>query len=125
MTIGNTDTRGPTADDWARFESLRQRLLDAIGRDLALDGHCKTYEGEISITTPSYFVERNPGDYEIQHMRAEDERWSIVVHCYVFGDSRHEQLYGATLGDALDKLAAYVISAETGVAEDEAETLTS
>lgn len=83
-----------TADEYARFEKLRADLFDAIALSLSKDGHCKHYEGRLTIVFPHYFHERAGDDVN---------QWQIQLDCYVIGPSRHYDWDGATFLEALQK----------------------
>ncbi|MGE3278055.1 MAG: hypothetical protein AB7O67_23330 [Vicinamibacterales bacterium] len=83
---------------FARFMALRADLHTAIGAALARDGHCKPYEGLMSIVAPNFFdvASKNPNG------------WAVTLDCYVVGPSRHYTWTGATLEDAVTKAEADV-----------------
>jgi hypothetical protein len=73
--------------DMERFLQLRDELFVAIGHELSIDSHCKTYEGSMSIVWPCYF----------------EDGFVIKLDCYVVGPSRHYDWSGETFEEALDK----------------------
>jgi hypothetical protein len=77
-----------SADDLARFETLRADLFDTIRQCLERDGHCKHYEGRFAIQLPDYFG---------------NEQWGLFLDCYVVGPSRHYEWWGASFAEALVK----------------------
>lgn len=88
--------------NWNKFFTLRKRVFDAIKRiveDPEDDGHHKSYEGAME-------VEFSFGDY----FTSEDERTldcvGIKFHCYLLIDGRHEEWWGKTFEEALDKAEA-------------------
>lgn len=85
MTVGQLD----------RFGALRADLFDEIRLRLALDGHCKSYEGTFSFVFPNYFDDR-----ETERTR---EAWGIRLDCYVVGPSRHYDWWGVDFGHALQR----------------------
>ena len=74
-----------------RFYALRQYVFDNIKLELAIDSHCKSYEGAMAIHFPDYFDGRMC------------EPWAITLDCYVFGPSRHYRWAGDTFLIALEK----------------------
>jgi len=80
-----------------RFLKLRQLTLDAVGRALKRDGHCKSYEGtfEIVVCYPNYFEERLDNLGELVYI--------ITLHCYVLGPGRHYDWRGKAFKEALKK----------------------
>ena len=86
-----------SAGDYARFETLRADLFDALARALSRDGHSKSYEGTFRIQFPGYYEARKVV------MEASDEPWGIFLDCYVIGPSRHYEWWGATFADVLQK----------------------
>lgn len=84
-----------------RLMGLRLKLFDAIGRALAEDGHCKSYEGTFSIRCPNYF----------EHIGKEvgDAFWAVGLDCYVVGPSRHYEWTGRTLTEAVSKAESDVM----------------
>lgn len=75
-----------------RLIALRQRLFDAIGRQLARCGDCKIYEGRFAINLPNYFERHD-----------ENNAWRVELDCYVIGPSRHYEWRGDTLAEAVEK----------------------
>lgn len=70
-----------------RVQLLREKLFDAIDECLKLDGHCKWYEGRISLVFPHRF----------------DDEYKIVLDCYLIGPSRGHQWLGLSFSECLDK----------------------
>jgi hypothetical protein len=89
-----------TAQEAARFDTLRTRLYDAIGHALEQDGHCKSYEGEWEVTLcfPNYWNKNDQPSV------------SLKLHCYVVGPSRHYEWDGKTFTEALDAAEVDVMS---------------
>ncbi len=56
----------------------RRRLFRCIARELAIDDHCKPYEGAVAIRLPNYFDDRDGS-----------QRITITLDCYVIGPLRH------------------------------------
>ena len=82
--------------DMMRFKALRSKVFKAIAAQLAIDSHCKSYEGtfEVVMGWPDYF--------EDEQMTAQP--WvHIILHCYVLGPARHYEWKGRTFAEALDK----------------------
>lgn len=77
-----------------RFFELRQRIFADIKKELEEDGHCKSYEGALTISQefPCYFDQDK------------DPYYVIELHCYVIGPSRHYKFNGKTLNECIDKL---------------------
>lgn len=77
-------------DEIVAFQELRVVTFEAIRRSLALDGHCKSYEGAFQIQLPDYFdAERGAPWVQLR------------LDCYVLGPTRHYQWRGDTLGQAV------------------------
>jgi hypothetical protein len=91
---------GPTPDEWTRFMSVRGELFAAIAASLAENGHCKSYEGALSIALPNYFEDKATSDDYGWH-RA--DAWSITCHCYLVGPNRHYRWAGKKFSEALNK----------------------
>lgn len=72
-----------TTEEYKRFNDLRQKVADAIKRELEEDPYCKSYEGtwELTACYPNYFDD-NTGT-------APASLCQIVLHCYVLGPHRH------------------------------------
>lgn len=82
-----------TALQMARLADLRADLFVELGELLALDDHCKHYEGAFSVHFPNYFEAR----------AGEGNGWQITLDCYLVGPSRHYEWSGDTFGDALER----------------------
>lgn len=89
--------------NWKRFFALRRRVFDAIDsivNDPDDDGYHKSYEGAMDVTFcfDNYFNADN------------DERAIVAVkielHCYLLINGRHEEWWGDTFEEALDKAEA-------------------
>lgn len=80
-----------SAEEMDNFLFLRKRIFELIKRSLKLDGHCKSYEGALSIHWPNYF-EDSTGVMRIE------------LACYVLGGSRHSSWEGKTLSEAIVKM---------------------
>jgi hypothetical protein len=80
-----------------RFDALRQRVMQAIKKELETDGHCKSYEGTFEWTTcyPNYFDDPNG--------KAAPCFYVLELHCYVLGPARHYRWDGKTRAEVLDK----------------------
>lgn len=74
--------------EYSRFLDLRDALHEEIRACLALDGHCKSYEGTFEIVFPAVF---------------DGSEWRINLHCYVVGPSRHYEWSGDTFVSAFEK----------------------
>jgi hypothetical protein len=94
-----------TPADVVALARFRERLHDAVNRSLALDGHCKSYEGAIEICTPSVF----------------DDEWIVKVHCYVLGPHRHYSFTGNRFEIALNKADEELTSWIVELEDDERE----
>lgn len=81
---------------------LRNLLFAEIKRCLAEDGHCKHYEGRVSLQWPGYF----------------DDDYVVELDCYLIGPSRHYSWRGVSHDDALAKALADV---RVWIAENEAD----
>ena len=81
----------------ARLMTLRAELFAAIKKQLARDGHCKSYEGAFAIRLPNYFEQ-------------DEAAWQITLDCYVIGPSRHYEWNGQTLAEAITRAEAGVRS---------------
>ena len=85
--------------NWERFFTLRKRVFDAIKKiveDPEDDGHHKSYEGAMDVTF-SY------GDYFTSSDEKDLDGVIIKLHCYLLIDGRHEEWWGKTFEEALDK----------------------
>lgn len=95
-----------------RLMALREKLFGAIKRALAVDGHCKSYEGAFSVCKrlPSYFNDPVPNPYYIE------------LHCYVIGPSCHYAWEGRTLLEAVEKaeidVSKWIRESDTNIGED-------
>lgn len=79
-----------TERDLVALTAYRKRLFDGIRAALAEDSHCKSYEGEIAVSFPTYFEDES------------DRRLiALTLNCYVLGPSRRYQWTGPTLADAV------------------------
>lgn len=88
-----------TPEMWERFFKMRAFLFEQIRKALEEDGHCKSYEGHLTVG----FTFRN---YFAAETSAEPCDGVVVkLHCYVFGPARHYEWQGKTLDDALNKVA--------------------
>lgn len=101
-------------EDYARFETLRADLFDAIAVILSRDGHSKSYEGTFRIQFPGY--------YEVRAVTedASDEPWSLSLDCYLIGPSRHYEWWGATFAEVLSKAETDIRAWMHEALEDEA-----
>lgn len=94
-----------TTEELTRLEYYRKRLFGAIAKSLEQDGHCKSYEGQLSVCFPSYHD--SDGDISLQ------------LDCYVLGPTRHYEYTGKNLGKCLDKaeeeLARWMFHSGAGV----------
>jgi hypothetical protein len=86
-----------SSESWAAFMALRADLFAAIKASLEQDGHCKSYEGQLTIgyQLPNYFVDSGP-------------TWMVSLACYVIGPSRHYEWFGDSFEEALEKCEADV-----------------
>lgn len=86
-----------TKSEHARFRCLRQKVMAAIGEQLEIDGHCKSYEGtfEWTVCYPNYFDDENG--------TSAPEYYVLTLHCYVLGYGRHYDWRGKTVTKVLDK----------------------
>ena len=78
---------------WDRFLEYRQRIFKAIKENLEVDGHCKSYEGQFTVSyyLPNYFVDDSEKPY-----------WEISLDCYLIGPKRHYEWGGETFNEALE-----------------------
>lgn len=82
-------------DSLDRLAAFRARVYEGVAARLKYDGHCKRYEGTVSVAFPNYF----------EHL--DGEEWvEVRLSCYVLGPSRHYSWLGDTLDEALDKAFA-------------------
>jgi hypothetical protein len=88
------------------IEYLRRLLFYGIRIALEQDSHCKSYEGAVEVRYPDFF-----------EWREGEGPWTVKVHCYVLGPSRHYDFSGATLdeavGKAIDAVEAWVTAEES------------
>jgi hypothetical protein len=82
----------PTVEELRRLADLRTHLFDAIAFELHTGGGAKAYEGTFELHFPNYWETRD-----------QDPRFSIVLHCYAVGPSRHYTWSGRTWASALNK----------------------
>lgn len=80
-----------------RFNTLRQKVMVAIAKELEIDSYCKSYEGTFEWTScyPCYFEDEKgmkPPNY-----------YQLTLHCHVLGPERHYEWYGKTKDEVLDK----------------------
>lgn len=74
--------------DWlGRLMEYRKRLFAEIAKQLALDGHCKSYEGRIELYWPCYF-----GGKHVLHLA-----------CYVLGPTRGYDYEGDSWDECIAK----------------------
>jgi hypothetical protein len=85
------------ANEKERFLTLRKKLFEAIGIELAEDNGCKSYEGALEVTLcfPNYFEDEYCDEGVILYV--------IELHCYVLGPSRHYRWDGRSFDVALRK----------------------
>lgn len=86
-------------NEWKRFFVLRERVFDAIRRiveDPEDDGYHKSYEGAMDVTFcfDNYFNADDVKDLACV---------KIELHCYLLINGRHEEWWGNTFAEALDK----------------------
>ena len=83
-----------------KLEELRAFVFAEIARCLEEDGHCKSYEGALSVHLPNYFE-----DAATQHDYGwyREAAWNIELHCYLVGPNRHYTWAGTTFDEALTK----------------------
>lgn len=95
-------------EDALRFDSLRNRVFRMIGKELEEDSYCKSYEGaiDIEISYPNYFEEEKPVIF------------IITLHCYILVNGRHQNFYGNTFREALDRFEEWIKEKEEGYAAD-------
>lgn len=81
----------------SRFNRLRKMVAEEIARQLAIDCHCKSYEGtwELTVSYPNYF--------EDETATARPDFYQIALHCYVIGPSRHYDWSGKSWDECLAK----------------------
>ncbi len=77
-----------------KLEELRSLVFEEIGRCLAEDGHCKSYEGAITVHYPCYFDE--PDEYKLR------------LDCYLIGPARHYDWKGKSVEDCCQQAIADV-----------------
>lgn len=82
-----------SATDMERFARIRERVFDGIRQALEEDGHCKSYEGGMSIGFPNYFERERP-------------EYAIHLSCYVLGPSRGYDWSGSSLSECMDSMEA-------------------
>ncbi len=95
-----------SSEEMTQFLCLRTDIFNLIERSLKLDGHCKSYEGALSIHWPNYFEDN-------------DGVMCVELACYVLGDTRIHQWKGKTLAEALSKMCADVERWEEDISRDE------
>jgi hypothetical protein len=78
-----------------KLDAFRALVFRGVAKALARNGHCKGYEGAISVHFPSYLDVEDGDCNEVQ----------VDLHCYVLGPSRHYSWRGPTLAKALDAAA--------------------
>lgn len=88
--------------DQKRFELLRAKTFEGIKKALAIDSHCKSYEG-------AFEVLHLYTDYFEDAQAIAKPEVVIRLHCYVLGPARHYEWKGRTFEEALAK-AEYDIS---------------
>lgn len=93
-------------------ETFRALVFAGIKRSLEFDGHCKAYEGAITVRYPSYFANQGRG-----LLYAPQDEYEVELACYVLGPNRGEKWRGKTLAEACAKATADV---ERWIAEMEA-----
>lgn len=83
-----------TEQQLKQFVELREKLFDAIKRELEEDGHCKHYEGEflVSMRFPNYFDREGP------------ITWVIHLDMYLLGPHRHYDWIGQTFDECFEKV---------------------
>lgn len=91
---------GPTDAMWSRLRVLRAELFQAIAASLAEDGHCKSYEGALTVHLPNYFEETAAHDSFGWHGKGS---WVIELHCYLIGPNRHYRWEGRDFNECLTK----------------------
>lgn len=84
-------------------EAFRALVFAGIKRALEIDGHCKAYEGAITVRYPSYFANQGRGI-----LYAPQNEYEVELACYVLGPNRGEKWRGKTLAEALEKATADV-----------------
>lgn len=94
------EAAGPNAETWARFRALRAEVFAAIAKELAEDGHCKSYEGAMTIEFPNYFEDEATKSH---YGWMEHGAWSIHLHCYLIGPNRHYTWAGKSFEEVLHK----------------------
>lgn len=75
-----------------RLLELRERLYDLIQSACKEDDHHKSYEGHITFSTVSMGLN---GYFE-------DEEYSLVIDCYMLGDTRHTTITAKSYERCLD-----------------------
>ena len=87
-----------------RFNRLRKTVMDAIARELAIDSHCKSYEGafEWRACYPDYFEDADAESGACYFV--------LTLHCYVLGSARHYDWHGKTMDEVLDKAEKEIAS---------------
>lgn len=80
-----------------RFRNLRKKVMKAIEEQLAIDSHCKSYEGAFAWTIcyPDYFEDEDGSQNA--------SCFILTLHCYVLGPGRHYDWKGKTMDEAMDK----------------------
>lgn len=77
-----------TERDFVEFAVYRAALFTAIRKACQDgDGHCKSYEGALTLTMPNVF------DYE----DGTGDGWALHLDCYVLGPTRHYEWTAPTL----------------------------
>ena len=80
--------------DQKQFELLRAKTFAGIKKALAIDSHCKSYEG-------AFEVLRLYTDYFEDAQAIKEPEVVIRLHCYVLGPARHYEWKGKTFKEAL------------------------
>lgn len=78
-----------TAEFQSKFATLQQLLAKAYEHNLARDGHCKSFEGAISLHFPEYYWSFNS-----------DKRIGVEIFTYCFGSTCRFD----NVDDALDQV---------------------
>ena len=79
-----------------KIQQLRELVFAEIKRCLAECGHCKSYEGRVSVVYPNYFEQGEPDSFAVE------------LACYLIGPTRHYRWTGNSIDECCDKAIADV-----------------
>ena len=76
------------------IDELRLLVFGEIKKCLDEDGHCKSYEGQVSVVYPNYFQE--------------PDEFAVTLDCYLIGPTRHYSWKGKSIDECCQKAIADV-----------------